>query len=439
MVWRRQLFYVYAFHLYENKVHTGGIMYKKTVLKNGLRVVSEKIPYVRSVSLGVWVNTGSRNEDVSNNGISHFIEHMLFKGTNTRTAKEIAESIDAIGGQLNAFTGKECTCYYTKTLDTHLNISVELLADMLFNSILEPKDIDLERKVILEEIGMYEDSPEELVHDILSEAAWKGNAIGYPILGTKECLEKINRDAILKHMKKRYTPGNTVIAVAGNFDEQQLMDLINRYFGHWSSDQEELDAYTAVKFNPDQISRIKDIEQVHVCMGFEGIENGNDQLYALLALNNVLGGGMSSRLFQKIREERGLVYSIYSYPVSYKKAGMFTICAGMKPEQLDEVVSLVFQEIGLLTDKGLLDDELIKSKEQLKGSYILGLESTSSRMNSIGKSELMLRKTNTPEEILQKIDNIQMGSVREVIDRVLKIDKISFSMVGKKCPKIKLD
>jgi len=405
-------------------------MYKKLNLKNGVRIVSEKIPYVRSVSFGIWIGTGSRYENIANNGISHFIEHMLFKGTNKRSAKEIAESIDNIGGQLNAFTSKECTCYYAKTLDEHIDIAVDVLSDMLFNSRLQEKDIALERKVIQEEINMYEDSPEELVHDLLSSIVWGGNPLGFPILGSPESLKNINREMMQDYMKVNYVPSNCVIAVAGNFEEEKLFDLIFKYFENWKSEEKPADKPHEVVFNSDSRIKEKDTEQVHMCLGFKGIEHGNDDLYSLLAANNIFGGGMSSRLFQKIREEQGLVYSIYSYPSSYKNAGMFTIYAGMNPEQLQEVVKLVIEEIRLLKNKGLTRDELNKSKEQLKGNYILGLESTSSRMNSIGKSELLVGYINTPDEVLNKIERISMDSVHEVIEKVLNFDNISFSAVG---------
>lgn len=405
-------------------------MFKKTTLDNGLRIVSEKIPYVRSVSIGVWVGTGSRNENRFNNGISHFIEHMLFKGTDKRSAKEIAESIDNIGGQLNAFTGKECTCYYTKTLDSHIEIAVEVLSDMLFNSVFAKKDIDIERKVILEEIGMYEDSPEELVHDILSETVWNGNSLGYPILGTQECLNNISKETIKEYISNNYTPQNSVISVAGNFDDDTLFEIIKRNFSKWDMNNVVGRDFEKAEFIADAKIKEKDTEQVHVCLGFDGIEHGNDSLYTLLAVNNIFGGGMSSRLFQKIREEKGLVYSIYSYPSSYKNAGLFTIYAGMNPEQLPKVSNMIIDEISELLKRGITKDDLEKSKEQLKGNYILGLESTSSRMNSIGKSELMLGRIYSPEEVLKKIDEIAMDSVNEVISKIFKLNKMSFTAVG---------
>lgn len=405
-------------------------MYKKNILDNGVRVVSEKIPYVRSVSIGIWVKTGSRNENSRNNGISHFIEHMLFKGTEKRSAAEIAETIDNIGGQLNAFTGKECTCFYAKTLDTHLALALDVLTDMFFNSLFAKKDIAVEKKVILEEIGMYEDSPEELVHDILSETVWNGNAIGYPILGGQKCLKAINKDSILSYMTENYAPENIVVSVAGNFEDDSLISLIEKYFGGWKAETARRNEYEPVIFKPGLKIREKETEQVHLCIGFKGIEHGNDRLYSLLAVNNIFGGGMSSRLFQKIREKKGLVYSIYSYPSAYKNAGLFTIYSGMKPEQLNEVSQLILEEIRLLVKKGIKPDDLAKSKEQLKGNFILGLESTSSRMNSIGKSELMLGYINTPEEVLKKIDAISMEIIDDIIDVIFGIGNAGVSIVG---------
>ncbi|MHB8063716.1 MAG: M16 family metallopeptidase [Ruminiclostridium sp.] len=405
-------------------------MFKKIVLDNGVRLVYENISYVRSVSVGIWVGTGSRSENTNNNGISHFIEHLLFKGTTNRSAKDIAQTIDAIGGQINAFTGKECTCYYTKTLDSHLNIALDILADMFFNSKFETADINVEKRVVVEEIGMYEDTPEELVHDIFSEMVWSENSLGYPILGTQKCINKFSKKMIKQYMNEYYTPYNTVISVAGNFDEAKLIDYVKNHFENWKYDGEFRLDYLPVEFKINRDIRQKDTEQIHLCMGFEGIEHGNDKVYPLLALNNIFGGGMSSRLFQNIREEKGLVYSIYSYPSTYKGAGLFMIYAGMNPEYLQNVVDLTKIEIDLLLKTGITQDELNKSKDQLKGNYILGLESINSRMNSIGKSELMLGKIETPEEILKKMENIKIEDIYEIIEMVFKYENMSISAVG---------
>jgi predicted Zn-dependent peptidase len=405
-------------------------MFKKITLDNGVRIVTERIPYVRSVSIGIWVKTGSRNENRLNNGVSHFIEHMFFKGTEKRNAKEIAESFDNIGGQLNAFTGKECTCYYAKTLDDHIGVAIDVLSDMFFNSLFAKKDMAVEKKVILEEIGMYEDSPEELVHDILSDIIWSGNPIGYPILGTGKSLRNMSKELINDYIANNYTPKNTVISVAGNFEEDNLIEMIKEKFGGWKVENEQISSFPEVSFITGLKTKEKDIEQVHLCIGFKGIEHGNDKLYSLLAVNNLFGGGMSSRLFQKIREKKGLVYSIYSYPSAYKNAGLFTIYAGMNPEHLNEVTGLISDEIKLLLKRGIKTDDLEKSKDQLKGNYILGLESTSSRMNSIGKSELMLGYINSPEEVLEKIDAITMESINEIIQKVFDLEHTGISIVG---------
>ncbi len=404
-------------------------MFEKRILNNGLRLVFEKIPHVKSVSIGVWIGTGSRAETRSNNGVSHFIEHMLFKGTKNRTAKEIAESIDGLGGQLNAFTGKECTCFYVRVLDSHIESAVEVLADMLFNSNLTDRDIELEKKVVLEEIRMYEDSPEDLVHDILSLITWKNDALGYPILGTYKSIEGMNRDAIMEYMSANYVSKNAVVSVAGNFDTAYIIELVEKYFGRWEPGTNSTD-YKKAGFYPNMRVKEKDTEQVHICMGMNAIEHGDERLYASIVVNNIFGGGMSSRLFQKIREDKGLVYSIYSYPTSYKRTGMFSIYSAMNPGNMQEVLGLIMQEIDKLCTEGLSNEEIKKAKEQLKGNFILGLESTSSRMNSLGKSELLLGRIYSPEEILQKIDNIDRDAVDEVIKTIFARKEMSMAVVG---------
>ena len=404
-------------------------MFQKHVLNNGLKLVFEKIPHVKSISIGVWVGTGSRNEVLKNNGVSHFIEHMLFKGTQNRTAKGIAESIDSLGGQLNAFTGKECTCFYAKTLDSHIDIAIEVLADMLFNSKFDPKDLNLERNVILEEIGMYEDSPEDMVHDIFSTITWQDNALGYPILGTHESVNGLSKEDILAYMSKNYVANNSVISVAGNFDIEHIISLVDKYFGGWATGKDKCE-FEKARFIPTIKVKEKETEQVHLCIGINGMEHGEEKLYSLIAINNIFGGGMSSRLFQRIRESRGLVYSIYSYPTSYKDAGSFSIYSGMNPSNLQEVIELIMDEMKILRDKGLTDNEISKSKEQLKGNYILGLESTSSRMNSIGKSELILGRIYSPEEILKKIDKVNSDTINEVINTIFLNSEMSLAIVG---------
>ncbi len=405
-------------------------MYIKSALNNGIRVVYEKIPYIRSVCAGIWIGTGSSNENQDINGISHYIEHMLFKGTYKRTAKEIAEAIDNIGGQINAFTGKECTCYYTKTLDTHFDIAIDVLSDMIYNSKFDENDLKIEKRVIIEEINMYEDSPEELVHDVLSETVWKGSSLGSPILGTKESLEKIKRKSIHSYLEQQYIPENIVISIAGNVEYEYMMDLLESKFNKIPSKNNNSNSELTAKFNMDKQLKEKETEQIHLCIGFESLEHGNESLYTLMAVNNIFGGGMSSHLFQKIREELGLVYSIYAYPTTYRKSGLYTIYAGMNPEHTNKVYEMIFTEINKLKKNGISKDELDKSKEQLKGSYILGLESTSGRMNTMGKSELLLGRIYTPDEVLTKIDNINLDMAKDIINRIFNTDKIGVAAVG---------
>ncbi|HEY8499666.1 MAG TPA: pitrilysin family protein [Clostridia bacterium] len=393
-------------------------------------MVYESIPFVRSVSFGLWIGAGSRYETREQNGISHFIEHMLFKGTDTRTAEDIARTIDNIGGQINAFTGKECTCFYTKTLDEDLETAVELISDMLFNSTFEDVHIETEKKVIAEEISMYEDYPEEMVHDMLTEEVWSGNSLGYPILGNYYSVAGITRDDILNHMRTFYVPENSVISVAGNFDEKRLVDLVEKYFGNWRSHNYcKIYAYKPW-FNRSIKVKKKETEQVHMCLGFRGVKQGEENLYSLLTLNNILGGGMSSRLFQKVREELGLAYSIYSYPTAYRDVGMFTIYAACSPQQHDEVIRNIRNEIISITREKISESDIEKAKNQLKGSFILGLESTSSRMNSMGKSQLILGKVRTPQEILDSIEKVSRENIYEIIRYVFRPEQMGVSAIG---------
>lgn len=404
-------------------------MYTKEVLDNGLRIITEHIPYVNSVSIGVWISNGSRNENLCNNGISHFIEHMMFKGTYKRSARKIAESIEEIGGQINAFTGKEATCYYVKVLDSHLDIAIDVLSDMLLNSKLSKEDIEKEKGVITEEINMYEDSPEDLVTDLLSKAMWPNASIGYPILGTNETLKSFNRESIIEYMEGCYTADNMVISVVGNFEMEKLMHLIKSKFSVCKTKGKKTD-YKSPCIKRSVLTKKKNIEQIHLSFGLKGIELGNNDLYTLLVINNIFGGGTSSMLFQRIREERGLAYSIYSYPSSYRDIGFFSIYVGLNPKYVKDVINMIREEIEELKVNGINEDQLAKSKEQLKGSYILGLESMSSRMFGIGKSELLINKVFEPKEILDKIDLINMGDVNRIINSVFDSGIISAAAVG---------
>lgn len=394
-------------------------MFSRFTLNNGLRIICEKIPYVKSVSVGLWVGAGSRLENEQNNGISHFVEHMLFKGTNGRTAQMIAEEMDFIGGYLNAFTSRECTCYYAKVIDAHIETAIDLLSDMFINARLSPEDIELERKVILEEISMYEDSPEDVVLDLLSSAAWKGDSIGYTVSGRHESVSAIDRESMRAFMDKYYTAKNTVLAVAGNFDEKELIMLSNKYFGELSPGDRQYTDYKTPDFTPEFLFKEKDIEQTHMCIGFRGVPFESDELYAEAVLSNILGGGMSSRLFQKIREARGLAYSVYSAPESYKGAGLFYVYAALSPDNTDLVRELIIQEIESLKNNGVGEYELTRGREQLRGSYIMGLESVSGRMNSLGRAELLTGRPKTPETVLEGISSVDNEAIEKIIRKVL--------------------
>lgn len=399
-------------------------------LSNGVQIVMEPISFIRSISFGIFVKNGSRNEDKDTNGISHFIEHMLFKGTENRNAKQIAEEMDSVGGQMNAYTTKEYTCYYTKTLDTHFDIAIDVLTDMFFNSKFDDTEIKKECNVILEEINMYEDAPEDLVYDELQYNIWKGNSLAYPILGTKETITRFDNKTFKKYLKCNYRPSNTVISVAGNFDKESMIKKIEAYFKDWK-DEECYQKKEEVVYNPCIIKKEKDIEQIHLCIAFPGIPLGDDDSYALVALNTIFGGGMSSRLFQRIREENGLAYSVYSYNSNYKDAGLFTIYSGLNPSQINSVVSLILNEINMLKTDKITEKQLKKTKEQMKSNFLLSLENSSNRMSSMGRSLLLLEKILTPDQLIEKINDVTIEKIDKLIERIFNFDKISASIVGK--------
>ncbi|EKS4344762.1 M16 family metallopeptidase [Clostridium sporogenes] len=408
-------------------------MYNLFTLDNGLRVVLENIDYVKSVSVGLWIENGSRNEDLKNNGISHFIEHMMFKGTENRSALQIAECIEDVGGQINAFTGKEATCYYIKILNSHMELALEVLSDMLFNSKFKEEDIEKEKGVVIEEISMTEDSPEDVLSDLHCKAIWGDDSISYPILGTLETVKSFKRSDIVDYINKYYIPENSVISICGNFDINKLEKLINKYFGNWSSgENKNITCYSKPKIENNHLFKNKNIEQLHISLGFEGLELGNDDMYPLVLLSNVLGGGASSVLFQKIREEKGLCYSIYSYMSSFNKTGSVSIYTGLNPTYTEDTITLIKQVVNDFSKKGINKEKLIKSKEQLKGSYILGLESTSTRMFNNGKSVLFLNRINDPEIIMKKIDKITEDKLQEVMARTFGAGIKNSAFVGEK-------
>ena len=413
-------------------------MYKKHVLENGLTIIGEEIPYVKSISLGVWINAGSRIEDEEISGVSHFIEHMLFKGTRNRTSKQIASEIDNLGGQINAFTSKECTCYYVKLLDSHIDIGIDVLSDMILNSKFNEDDLDKERSVIIEELKMYEDSPEDLAYDLLTENIYKNDPLGMNIIGTEESLNRLNREKLLDYFNKYYVPNNSVIAISGNFNFDEIINKIEEKFKVWKKRDVNVDIKKA-EFKSCFLTKNKDIEQVNLAMSLEAVPLENDkEVYALAVINTVFGGSISSRLFQKIREEKGLVYSIYSSQSLYRKCGELGIFASMSNEHLKEVYESIIEEIKIMKKYYLTDQEIKESKEQLKGSYILGLESRSSRMMSIGRSLLLNNKVESTDDILKSIDNVDRETVKIVIDKIFNLDKLGVCIVGRDVEENKL-
>jgi predicted Zn-dependent peptidase len=403
-------------------------------LSNGLRVLVEQIPTCRSVSFGIWVKIGSRNESTVQNGISHFIEHMLFKGTDKYTAKDIAEVFDGIGGNVNAFTTKEYTCYYAKVLDEHLPIAVDVLADMFFHSQFDVQELDKERNVILEEISMYDDTPDDLVHDLLAKASYGEHSLGYTILGTEDNLHALASEDLRQYMKEHYNIQNTVISAAGNVDNR-ILELIEAHFGEFANQGVSSD-YTIPPFMGEAIFQSKQTEQNHICLSLPGCSVLDERVYGMILLNNTIGGGMSSRLFQEIREKRGLAYSVYSYHSSYMDSGLFTIYTGTAPKQTEEVLKVSLDIIGEMIAKGMTQSELRKGKEQLKGSLILSLESTSSRMNRMGKNELMLGKHFTLDETLARIEAVEMEQIDSLIKQLFA-NPFALAMVGQSDTAIK--
>lgn len=408
------------------------VMFDQKTLPNGLRLVGEKLPYVRSCTVGVWVKVGSMNEKPEENGLSHFIEHMVFKGTSKRSARDIAEEMDAVGGQLNAFTSKDCTCFYAKVIDEDLPLAVDILSDLALHPAFDEGELQKERGVVLEEIAMVEDTPEDLVHELLSEAQYSGS-LRLPILGTSQGLRGYSREDVLRYWQRHYVPQSMVIAIAGNYDWEAFVELVEKYFDGF----EGTEGHGAMEL-PDQPQAIlsnrkareKDTEQLHICMGYPGLELGSDDLYPLSVFNNVLGGGMSSRLFQRIREELGMAYSIYTYPSSYPGCGVFNVYAGTTPENGETVLAEMQAQMALLLKDGMNLKEFVSAKAQLRGGFVLGLESSSGRMQSIGRSLLLLNRLNDPDEQLEKIDRVTMEDVLRLGSLVLSA-KPSAAIVGK--------
>ena len=401
-------------------------------LSNGITVVMESMPYLKSAAFGVWIRVGSANEDEDNNGIAHMIEHMMFKGTKNRSAKQIADEMARIGGNINAFTSKECTSYYATTLSEHLPMAIRIIGDMVNNSLIDENALKKEKKVIVEEIDMYQDSPEDFAHEKLQQRIWKGHPLGYIISGRKSIVRKINRDQILEFMDKYYIGENIVISVAGNFDECKILNLVEEEFGDIKSRSiikaAELDnkpIYHKVKCN-----KTMDIEQLHINIAFDCISYLSEDRFTLSVVNSVLGGSVNSRLFQQIREDAGLTYSIYSYGSSYKDTGLFHIYAAMNPGQKDIVIKKIKAIVDNIYKKGITLDELNMAKEQIKTDIIMGSEGARSRMNANGKAILNRGRLVTLQELIDGIERVSLEDVKEFASRYLDFTYSSMSQVG---------
>jgi len=414
----------------QNSLGANDRMHDEWLLPNGLRIVGERLPYLRSVSIGAWMHVGSMMEKPEENGLSHFLEHMVFKGTAKRTARQIAEEMDAVGGQLNAFTGRDCTCFYAKVIDENLELAVDILADLVINATMDETELEKERGVILEEIAMDEDSPEDLVHDLLQSAQFGEQSPGQPILGPAEQIAAYTRDDLLNFRKKHYAPKETVIALAGSYDPDKVLEWVTACFGAWENDIPTVETPEWQVHTGVNALREKDSEQMHICMGFPGAAYATDRVYPLAVANNILGGAMSSRLFQRIREDLGLAYSVYSYPNTYKGVGTFGLYAGVSPKNAELVLKEIRAELKRFLDEGITEKEFRDSVTQLRAGYLMGLESPGARMQGLGRSTLLRGKPLSHEATLNAIESVTMDKVMEVAREVLTQEPC-IAIVGK--------
>lgn len=401
-----------------------------------MRVVTERMPTLKSVTVGVWVNTGSRDEQPSQAGYSHFIEHMLFKGTRKRSSAEISREIDALGGEMNAFTSRETTTYYVKVLDQQLERALELLSDLFHHSCFAPKEIQKEKQVVLEEIRMVQDDPEDLVQELHMGQVLGRHPLGRSILGREKTIRGLRRQDLLNYVEAHYDPAQTVVSIAGNFEQAKLDRLVARYFGKGRPAKV---THTNGRRPPDVhggvLLKKKRLEQVHLCLGLKGVAAGHQDRYALYALNSVLGGSVSSRLFQEVREKRGLAYSIYSFLSGYSDGGMITVYAATRPKEVDRVVDLVCREIRQIGINGVERKELERAKTQMKGSLMLSLESSHSRMSKLAKDEITYGRHASLNAMLVHIDHVNVEQVFNVGRQFFGLDSLAITGLGPLAPR----
>lgn len=404
-------------------------MVRRSELPNGLRVLSERMPGVSSATVGIWVENGSRFESRDQGGISHFLEHLLFKGTSRRTAAQIAEEMDAVGGVLNAFTGKEYTCYYARVLAEHFELATDILADLFLHSTFDPEEIERERTVVLQEISQGEDNPDDFIHDLFSLRYWPDHPLSFPICGTSETVSTFQKADFLSFLAARYRPDRVVLAAAGDVSHESLEEWGQKAFGamHGKTD---LASDASPKEQRGVFAVEKPLEQVHLCLGVPGIRQTAPQRFAAHVLNTALGGGMSSRLFQEVRERRGHAYSVYSFLSSYADAGYLGVYVGTSPEFVGEVVQVILAELRSLAGEGLRPDELTRAKNQLKGSMLLGLETSDARMSRLAKSELFFRRDVTPSEIAASIDATSNDEIVQLAEELFSPERTAVALLG---------
>ena len=403
-------------------------MHTKRTLPNGVRILYEYIPYVRSATMGIWVKNGSRNETASENGASHFIEHMLFKGTDTRSARDIAGITDKIGGQINAFTSRECTCFYGRVLDTHLNVLTDVLGDMFFNSRFDEGDVANERGVIYEEIDMYDDTPDDLASERLFSSVFKGSPLSRPVLGTRKSLAPMTGEFLKSYKSSHYSPENTIVAVSGSFRDADI-DAIAQLFS--PMEKVPLKKIKPAAYRPAVTVKKKRIEQNHICLGFPGIDINSEKRFAMQLMSSILGGGSSSRLFQSVREKAGLCYSIFSFSSGYEDTGLFTIYTALNSDMEKRALTLIGQEFRSLLEDGVTDDELECAREQTKANILMSLESTSSRMNRIARGEMMGSGAMEIEDLSARYDAVTKSDIQAIARETFDMSRLSFSAVGK--------
>jgi predicted Zn-dependent peptidase len=404
--------------------------YKYTETANGIRVLSERMPNLRSVTMGFWIGVGSRDEPQELSGISHFIEHLLFKGTENRTAKRIAEEFDSMGGELNAFSAKEYTCYYSKVLDEKVTYAFEIMSDMLLSSLMLPKDVDAERKVILEEIAMHEDSPDDIIHDLFVSALWESHPLGQSVLGYQNVIRTLDSKDIRNYFTRNYIPDNTVVAVAGNVDHEMIVNMVEEKMNMNGGGNRRERHSVVPEIRPHTVVYNRPTEQAHIVLGTQGLPRQHPARFALAVLDNILGGGMSSRLFQKIREERSLAYSIFSYHSMFVETGLVAIYAGTSPDNILSVMELIKEEIDLILERGITKEELERAKGHIKGNLVLSLEDSGSRMTRLGKAEICQSEILSLDDLLRKVDAVTTDDVSQVAKDLFGGRKLVVAVIG---------